>query len=183
MVWKSSCEEDYVDDEGVLRLLEQSRLAFEGGDKSALMLCVYRCAAFQAVIPDWAADALIALRENIENGSVKDFNNAFGTPTEKINIRAARAKIKELKSPVLGELLALRLLGRSFNDAEMFSEVVENLRGRGVKVNHRDVQIIYKTYGGYLKALPRYPNPDDTYGTIFLTLPKARRRGRNILRD
>jgi hypothetical protein len=83
MAWKPSCEEDYVGDAAILLLLEDSRIAFESGDKSELMMCVFRCAAFQAVIPEWAADALIALREDIEDGRIADFNEAFGKPTEK----------------------------------------------------------------------------------------------------
>ena len=102
-VRKSLCEEDYVGDEQILNLLEESRTAFEGGDKSALLMCVFRCAAFQAVIPEWAADALIALRENMENGRVADFNEAFKTnkPTEKVNTRVARARMEKVKPDVL----------------------------------------------------------------------------------
>ncbi len=183
MVWQSSCEEDYVGDAEVLHLLDESRLAFEGGDKSALMLCVFRCAAFQAVIPEWAADALITLRENLENGRVADFNDAFGRPREKVNTRAARARIKGLKSLVVGELLQLRNQGLSFNDDEMFTAVVERLRMRGVHVNHRDVQTIYKSDGQFLKGIPRGPDPKGGHGFAYITLPKARRRGRSILRD
>ena len=183
MVWQSSCEEDYVGDEEVLRLLEESRLAFERGDKSALMLCVFRCAAFQAVIPEWAADALIALRENIETGRVADFNAAFGRPREKVNTRAARARIGGMKSHVLGELLQLRTQGLSFNDEEMFSAVVEKLRSRGLNINHRDVQTIYKSDGGFLKKVPRGTDPKGGHGFALTTLPRARRKGRSILRD
>ena len=134
MAHQSSCDEDYVGDAEILRLLEEWRLAYEAGNKYELLICVFRCAAFQAVIPEWAADALIALREGIENGRVADFNDAFGKPLEKVNTRAARARIKRATPLVLGELLRLRTLGRSLNDAEMFSEVVENLSGRGVNV-------------------------------------------------
>jgi hypothetical protein len=183
MAHQSSCEEDYVGDAEILRLLEESRQAFEAGNKYELLMCVFRCAAFQAVIPEWAADALIALRESIENGRVADFNDAFGKPREKLNTRAARARIKGATPLVLGELLRLRTLGRSLNDPEMFSEVVDNLRGRGVNVNHRDVQTIYKSDGHFLKAVSRVPDPKVTHGSSYVTYPKARRRGRNILRD
>lgn len=183
MVWTSSCEEDYVGDAEILRLLEESRLAFQAGDKSALMICVFRCAAFQAVIPEWAANALIALRENLENGRVADFNEAFGTPPEKLNTRAARARIKKMTPLVLAEILQLRTQGLSLNADEMFSQVVENLRNRGYAVNERDVQTIYRTDGKFLKAIPRGLDPKGGHGFALITLPRARRRGRSILRD
>lgn len=172
-----------IGDQEILRLLDESRLAFEGGDKSALMLCVFRCAAFQAVIPEWAADALIVLRENLENGRVADFNDAFGKPREKVNTRAARARINGLKSFVLSELLQLRTQGLSFNDDEMFTAVVEKLRARGVNVNHRDVQTIYKSDGGFLKTIPRGPDPKGGHGFGAVTFSRPRRRGRSILQD
>ena len=184
MAWQSSGELDFVGDTEILRLLEQSRVAFEAGKKSELMMCVFRCAAFQAVIPDWAADALIALRENLENGRVKDFNEAFGTPLQKVNTRAALARITGLKSLVVGELLQLRTQGMSYNDAEIFSAVVERLRGRGVNVNHRDVKTIYASDdASFLKKITRGPDPKGGHAFAFLTPPRARRHGRNILRD
>ena len=144
MAWVSSSEEDYIGDAEILRLLDESRLAFESGEKSALMMCVFRCAAFQAVIPEWAADALIALQEKLENGRVADFNEAFGRPPEQVNTRAARARITQMRPFVLAELLLLRTEGLSYNATDMFPQVVENLRKRGLVINARDVQEIYK---------------------------------------
>lgn len=183
MAWQSSCEEDYIGDAEILLLLEESHQAFDAGDKSALMMCVFRCAAFQAVIPEWAAEALIALRENMENGRVKDFNDAFSTSAEKVNTRAARARKKHLSPLVLAEIVQLRTKGVTFNDDEMFSQVVENLRERRENVNHRDVQEIYKKDGEFLKAIPRGPDPKGGHGFANMMAPKARRRGRNILQD
>lgn len=179
----SSGELDYVSDAEILQLLEESHIAFKSGKKSELMMCVFRCAAFQAVIPEWAADALIELREKMENGRVADFNEAFGRPSEKVNTRAARARLKNLSSDVIGELLQLRTKGRSLNDAEIFSEALENLRSRGINVNHRDIQTIYRSHGQFLKKIPRGPDPKGGHGFAYLTLPRARRTGRSILRD
>lgn len=183
MTRQSSCEEDYVGDAEILRLLEESRQAFEGGDKSQLMTCVFRCARFQAVIPEWAADALLAIQEGIECGRIANFNEAFGKPREKVNTRAARARKEKVRPEVLAVLSGLRADGSSLNDAEMFEKALEILRGRGLNVNHRDIQEIYKTHGDFLQQMPRGPDPQRVYGMSDVTLPKPRRRGRNILRD
>lgn len=183
MARQSSGEEDYVRDAEILRLLEESRKAFEAGNKSELMMCVYRCAAFQAVIPEWAADALIALRENMENGHVADFNEAFGTPTEKVNTRAARARLEKAKPEVIGELFQLRTKGFSLNDADITPEALENLKSRGVDVNYRDIRTIYKSDGQFLKEIPREPDPKVIRGAGYSVFPKPRRRGRSILWD
>jgi hypothetical protein len=183
MTWQSSCEEDYIGDVEILRLLEESHQAFEAGDKSALMMCVFRCAAFQAVIPEWATDALIALRENLENGRISDFNAAFGIPTEKTNTRAAKARIKKMVPLVLAEILQLRTAGLTFSATDISPQVVENLSKRGFNINERDVQTIYKNDGQFLKAIPRGLDPKGGHGFAILTMPRARRRGRNILRD
>ena len=179
------CEEDYVGDEQILNLLEESRTAFEGGDKSALLICVFRCAAFQAVIPEWAADALIALRENLKNGRVVDFNEAFKSdkPAERVNTRAAQTRKKKATPDVLAEILQLRTQGVSLHDSKMFEQVVENLRHRGVNVNHRDVQEIYALEGKFFKEVPRGPDLKGGYGIGSIIFPKPRRRGRNILHD
>lgn len=178
-----SGEWDYVGDAQIIKLLEENRLAYASGDKSQLMLCVFRCAAFQAVIPEWAADALIELRENIECGRVRNFNEAFGKPATAVNTRASSSRIRKVTPDVVHELLRLRLLGTPLNDADMFPQVVENLRNRGIHVNHRDVQKIYKRDGGFLKAVSRNPDPSHVYGTSMVTLPRPRRHGRSVLRD
>lgn len=183
MAFQSPCEEDYVGDTEILRLLEEARRGFQGGDKSQVMVCVFRCARFQAVIPEWATDALLALQQKMEAGSIADFNAAFAKPKEPVNTRAARARIKAAESIVLAEILQLRTKGVSFSDYEMFSQVVENLRERGVNINHRDVQQIYKSSGQFLKKIPRGPDPKGGHGFALITLPNPRRRGRDILRD
>lgn len=184
MVHTTSGEWDYVGDEQILKLLEENRLGYEAGDKSQLMRCVIRCARFQAVIPEWAVDALIAIDDNLETGRLKDFNEALGVPTEKISTRAAKARIAKLKTEVLGLIQQLRFQGASFNDADMFPQVVEALRTRGIHANHRDVQYIYKTYGSFLKENPRGPLPNGSGGAFsMVTWPKPRRHGRKILRD
>jgi hypothetical protein len=178
----SDAELDYVGDHQILELLEASRIAFEGGDKFELLKCVFRCARFQAVIPEWAADALLAIQEDLEDGRLADPNAAFGRPSERASTRASRARKRDAKAQVLAELWRLRWSGGSLNDAEMFPEALENLRASGLDVNHRDIKEIYSEHGAFLKEVPR--NDQNTVrGFMDVTYPKPRRRGRKILRD
>lgn len=179
----SQSEEDYVGDEEILRLINETQVAFLAGDKSKLFRCLYLCARFQAVIPEWAVDAVLKLEEDMERGKIKDFNDAFGVSVEQVNTRAARARKMEAKAHVLEELWRLRRDGRSLNDAEIFSEALENLRQNGLNVNHRDIKEIYDAEGAFLKDIPRQAEPNHGFGFAYLTMPKARRRGRGILRD
>jgi hypothetical protein len=173
-----------IGDREILRLLDESRLAFEKGDKSALMKCVFRCARFQAVIPEWAADALLVIQDDMEIGSITDFNSAFGRPLEKANTRAARARKEKSKHEVLTVLMRLRAEGCSLNDSEMFSQAQERLQDLGLKVNHRDIQDIYKSDGDFIRTIPRKPPPlQGNYAIANLNFKKPRRRGRNILKD
>ncbi len=174
-------ELDYVGDAQILDLLEASRIAFEGGNRSELLKCIFRCARYQAVIPEWAADALLAIQDDLDDGRLTDPNAAFGKPSEKTSTRAANARKRIAKSPVLEELWRLRWSGSSLNDAEMFTQAAENLQHRGVNANHRDIKEIYSEHGAFLKNVPR----DSTINRGFMdaTYPKARRWGRKILRD
>lgn len=179
----STCEEDYVGDEEILRLLEGCRVEFLAGNKAQLFRCICLGARFQAVLPEWATDAVLALQENLERGRVTDFNEGFGGPADKVNTRAASSRKAKAKPHVLEELWRLRRNGVSLNDAEMFPEALENLKLRRVNVNHRDIQEIYAAHGGFLKDIPRNPVPNTNYGFAHVTLPKPRRRGRGILSD
>ncbi len=178
----SDAELDYVGDRQILELLEANRIAFEGGDKFALLNCLFRCARFQAVIPDWAADALLAIEQDLEDGRLADSNAAFGKPAERVSTRASRARQRDARAPVLAELWRLRWRGGSLNDAEMFPEALENLRASGLNVNHRDIKTIYSEHGAFLKGVPR-DDPKTVRAFADLTYPRPRRRGRKILRD
>jgi hypothetical protein len=178
----SSGQEDYIGDAEVLNLLESARKGFEQGDKSQLMWCIYRCARFQAVIPEWAVDALLKIQDDMESGNISDFNDAFGKPREKVNTRSARVRKNKLRPFVLPVLARLRLAGGSLNNAEIMEQAAEIVREMGHSCNQRDVKEIYELHGSFIKGLPR-DNPERGFGIIEFTLPKPRRRGRNILQD
>jgi hypothetical protein len=169
-------------DEAVLGYLELGRQAFEAGDRSALFTVICICARFQAVIPEWAADALLQMERDLEVGKLTDFNEAFGPVGERKNARQRNARLARARGSVLQELQAQRLADSSIGP-EMFDRVAENLKERGMDVNRRDVEDIYKQYGQFIKDLPRKPDPNNRYAQIHANIPQPRRHGRAILRD
>ncbi len=174
-------EEVDVGDVEILRLLDNARQKFKAGDKSQLMHCVFLCARFQAVMPKWAADALLTIEAQMDSGRITDFNDAFGKPLERVNTRAARARRKSLLLPVIDAILTLRAKGVSLNDADMFGQVKDELRKKGLNVNHGDVQKIYASQGKFIKNIPKQKVASQIFG--ILDFPKPRRCGREVLRD
>lgn len=176
-------EERLWGDAAILRYIKMGKDAFESGEKDALLGIVFLCARYQAVIPDWAVDALLDVERGLESGTLVDLNQAFGWKHEHLASRKRRARQARLRADVLLELQAARLAGSSFNADDICTRVVESLRSKGMKLSRRDVEKIYKEYGAFLKKLPRSPDPNQGYGQIHATLPDHRRTGRAILRD
>jgi hypothetical protein len=176
-------EEQLWGDAAILRYIQMGKDAFEAGEKDALLGIVFLCARYQAVIPDWAVDALLDIERDLESGALVDINEAFGWQHEHLATRKKRARQRRLRAPVLLELQAARLAGASFNADDICSRVVESLRGKGMKLSRRDVEEIYKEHGTFLKKLPRSPDPNHRYGQMHAILPDHRRAGRAILRD
>lgn len=173
-----------IGDREILALLEESRLALEKGDKSALMRCVFRCARFQAVIPEWAVDALLEIQEKMESGHFVDFNDAFGKPSEKVNTRAAKKRIKTFRQEVLIVLTRLRTLGLSLNIVTMCDEAYEILQSHSMPVTLRDIKAIYASHGAFIKDIPRKRGPlQGRYAVGNIVLKYGRRKGRNTLKD
>lgn len=170
-------------DAAIRRYIRICEEAFESGEKGALLGVVFLCARHQAVIPDWAADALIDIERGLETGDLVDANEAFGWQHEHVATRKKRARRTRLRAPVLLELQAVRLAGASLNADDICGRVVESLRDRGMKLSRRDVDDIYKTHGTFLRDLPRSTDGNHRYGQMHAILPNHRRRGRASLRD
>ncbi len=136
----SSGEEDYVCDKDVLSALADAQARFLSGDKSQLMRCIFLCARFQAVIPDWAVDALVKIQESMEAGEITDFNEAFGKPAARVDTRAAKARQKRLTPDVLHVLGLLRVRGSPMTSDDFFSEAQEKLKDEGIEVSVRDIR-------------------------------------------
>ena len=170
-----------IGDVAILRELEVARIAFAAGEKLQLMYCVFLCARYQAVLPAWAADALLKIEAELANGRCADLNQAFGKPPEKVNRRAAKARLKSLLLPVIGALIKLRANGMSLSADDMSDQVTKALGKLGINVNARDVQTIYRTQGQFIKALPRGSNTGQIFGV--LNFPRGRRSTRDVLKD
>jgi hypothetical protein len=170
-------------DEAILRYLEMAREHVEKGERSALIETVYLCARFQAVIPDWAADALLHAQRGLIVGEFKDFNEAYGWDGESPTVRKRSARRARIEKDVLLELQNTRLDGASLSPDDMFDRVCDGLKMRGIKVTRRDVEAIYKTSGQFVKGLPRSKDPMQNFAFAHSTIPLPRRTGRSILRD
>ena len=165
-------------DAAILRDLEDARKAFESGDRSALMFTVFRCARFQAVPPEWAADALLEIERKLESGELQDANTAFGWKMPD-DPRKRRREVRQHKyaDAVLSLLMRKRLEGENLNADEMFQSVADELH-----ISRRDVEAIYKREGQFVRDLPR-GGERGIYGFFRPESPPPRRRGRPTLKD
>ncbi|MFL9905313.1 hypothetical protein [Paraburkholderia sp. RL17-337-BIB-A] len=170
-------------DEAILRYMEMAREHFEKGERSALIETVYLCARFQAVMPDWAADALLDAQGRLNQGQLKDFNEAFGWDGPSQSMRERAARRARIEKDVLLELQNTRLDGASLSPDDMFDRVCDGLSKRGIEASRRDVEAIYKTSGQFVKGLPRSKDPMQIFGLGHSTIPLPRRTGRSILND
>ena len=176
-------EEAMWGDEAILRHLDLGRQRFEAGNPRALMEVLFLCARVQAVIPEWAADALLSIEDRLAAGELTDFNEAFGWAGESKATRKRLTRQARVRVVVLGELQAARLAGASLSPDDIFDTAMSNLAARGIQVGRRDIEAIYKRHGQFVKDLPRERKPREVYGQVNLTNPRARRRGRSILSD
>lgn len=95
-------------DEAILQYLEMAREHFEKGERSALIEIVHLCARFQAVIPDWAADALLHAQRGLILGEFTDFNEAYGWDGESQSVRKRSARRAQIEKEVVNEMFRLR---------------------------------------------------------------------------
>jgi hypothetical protein len=169
-------EEAMFGDAAILRYLSDCEAAFKSGDRSALFTALTICARAQAVLPDWAADAIIEGEDELSSGKRKDFNELFGWTREKRATKERKAMIMEKAATVLAKLTSHRVEGGSWNLDEGLGKVSEETR-----VPRRVVEAIYKRYGQNIKNIPKGGAEGAGYASIFTNLPLPRRRGRPIL--
>jgi hypothetical protein len=171
-------EERLWGDDAILGYLEEGRKTYESGDRSALLGIARLCASLQAVIPDWATDALLDIMQKLESGDLNDLNEAFGWKASHKATRRKRHRQTEKGSDILERLQEFRLNGGTLNADEGLQSIADELG-----TSRRDVEEVYKRKGQFIKKLPR-GNPD---GHIYcfprMKVPVPRRRGRPILRD
>lgn len=167
-------------------VLNEARAAFEHGDGSNLLRCLFVCARFEAVMPEWAADAMLKLEDDMRTGRVSDLNAVFGEPEESAATRAKRARKKNASSAIKEVLFHLRAReGCSLTESVIVGQALDMLKARRVHVNGRDVEEFLRSpEGDFIRKLPRGPYPEGTnHAYAEMALPRPRRRGRKMFED
>lgn len=163
----------------LLEELEALRKVFEAGDKGALFAALVLCAHFQAVMPDWLADALLESEKRFENGEIAHIGEIFGPPPKSKAQRKAAARYRVIERDCLHLLGKSRKQGYSFNADECFGSIKNEL-GCG----RRDVEAIYKAYKPMLSAIKKEGFFAE-YASVHMVLTYEdifpRRRGRKIV--
>lgn len=158
--------------------LEALRKIYEAGDKGALFAALLICAHFQAVMPDWVADALIESKRRYECGELACIGDMFGKPARGKAQRKAAARYRALEGDVFHRLGQWRVRGGTFNADECFDQIKDDL-GCG----RRDVEKIYKKHRSTLLKIEK-KGPDAGFSSCFLRLELEdffpRRRGRPL---
>jgi len=164
-------------DDMIKRQLAACKSHFEGGDRSALFEVLELCACYQAVIPEWAADEILAARNQLKHREINDFNQLFGwSPPHRTSARR-NARLNRITPAVINAIFQARASGASFNSDETFGEIASNL-----KISRRDVESIYKA-NPFLREIPQHCDPQIIHGYAHIASPAPRRRGRGILKD
>lgn len=164
-------------DEAVIGHLENCEDRYREGKLEALFEALVLCARFQAVIPDWAADAIIDAETALNSGDCKDFNELFGgDKLANQRDRKREARIRDNTQEVLGMLMKYRCDGGGLNAEQAFGEISED-----TGLPRRDVEEIYRRSGKWVKDIPQ-GNPRGVIHCFgHALIPWPRRRGRSIL--
>lgn len=165
-------------DDAILKYLEMGREAFIAGDRLALLAVIFWCARYQAVIPEWAADALLKAEVELESGGARDPNEVFGWPNVRKGEREKNSRQKELAPKVVGALMNHRLAGGGLN-ADIDLQLIANELG----ISRRDVEEIYKHHGQFVKDLPRENPNGGAFSFGMGAIQPPRRKGRPALKD
>ncbi|MFO1415275.1 MAG: hypothetical protein U1F10_15500 [Burkholderiales bacterium] len=160
---------------GMRQRLAVLERAYAEGDRFALLEALLVCGLLQAVIPDWAVDALVDVDRNLASGELEDLNEALGwqAPSQ---ARRKKERQKELQTElVLGALARYRVDGGPLNAEEAFAPVAAELG-----IGRRLVETIYKESGAWIKGLPKNAG---NYAFSLAGSPFPRRRGRPTYAD
>ncbi|MEJ2575289.1 MAG: hypothetical protein P8106_01045 [Gammaproteobacteria bacterium] len=162
-------------DGAILGYLAACERRFDEGEKVALFEAIVICARFQAVQPEFAADAILAAQEGLDRGGVADFNAVFGEPPANARDRRRETLIAENAGRVRAMLANHRREGGTFNAEEAFDPIAEELN-----IPRRIVEAIYKSHPE-LKDIPRDDPTHTMYESASFKVKVPRRRGRRIL--
>jgi len=194
-----------LQDRWIADRIDEVRTAYEAGDRSKLLDLVFLCATYQAVIPDWAVDALLEVRDQLGAGRLRNLNEAFAWKHSDLRARAAKHRRQQLEQDILAALMRHRVarfgsrLNRSVDDPPDIDPVDAQQRGIGGNFTasdglqqiareygfqRRDVEAVYKKHRDALLAIPKGGGAV-VRGAMAATMPPlvTRRKGRPLLRD
>ena len=164
-------------DEAVIGCLKNCEGRYREGKREALFEALILCARFQAVIPEWAADAIIDGEAALNSGECKDLNELFGGDNlANQRDRRREARIRDNTQKVLGMLMKYRCDGGGLN-----SEVTFGYISYDTGLPRRDVEEIYRRSGKWVKDVPQGNPTGVNYCFAHGEIPWPRRRGRPIL--
>jgi hypothetical protein len=178
---RMNLSEDLTDkifgDEAVIGYLENCEGRYREGKREALFEALILCARFQAVIPEWAADAIIDGEIALNSGECKDWNELFGgDKLANQRDRKREARIRDNTREVLGMLMKYRCDGGGLNAEQAFGEISEE-----TGLPRRDVDAIYRRSGKWVKDIPKGNPGGVSHCFGHVVMPWPRRRGRSIL--
>lgn len=168
--------------------LDEKRHAFEQGEKFSLYEVLLWCGIFQAVIPEWAVDALIAIKEDVDHGRILDaeaFGNALGPPGRPV-ARARRTTLRERNSDILMMLGRLRTEGYALDNSGFDAAKERLLEEHGLNLSRKDIEDVYKAAGkDWLKKIPQGHTPQSGLGIIGGSIPysELKMKGRSLLKN
>ncbi|WP_234263078.1 hypothetical protein [Hydrogenophaga sp. NFH-34] len=173
--------------ENFQKKLEEHRRAFEGGEKFALFEVLLWCGILQAVIPEWAVDALIAIKDDVDHGRIADaesFGSTMGPPGRPV-ARAKATAIRDHSGVVLMMIARLRTEGLAL-DNNGFEAVKERLLQEcGLNLSRKDIEDVYKGSGkDWLKKIPQGEMPQGGLSIGHAVVPYAemKMRGRPLFK-
>jgi hypothetical protein len=164
-------------DEAILRYLKICEDDFRSGNRMALFEALVICSRFQAVIPEWAADAILAGEAAVRAGECEDFNELFGFALPNRRDRRREAQIKANTKNVLGMLL----MHRCDKDGSLNAEYAFDKIAESTGLPRRVVQEIYRRSGRWVKKIPQGSPEALNHGFVHCELAWPRRHGRPIL--
>jgi hypothetical protein len=191
------------EDYWILSKLTALENEFRTGNDAALLELLFQCAYYQAVIPDWAADALLAIKARLRSGELLSLDKEFNwKPEAHAKTLQMSDKLEKFMPHVLVAALHWRC-GTAEDDqynkeddgafdtagldsiAEMANKSATDLINSGVKkISRRGVKAILDNHGKEIKKIPQGGGGSGR-GVAHLQMPNLieRRTGRKSLHD
>jgi len=191
------------EDDWILSKLNALENEFRAGNDAALRELLFQCAYYQAVIPDWAADALLSIKARLRSGELLSLDKEFGgKPRPHAKKLQMSDRLEKFTPHVLAAALHWRCrtveddqynMGKvgAFDEqgfdaiAELANKFATDLINSGVKkISRRSVIDILNNDGKEIKNIPR-GGGGSGHGVAHMQMPNLieRRIGRKILHD